>query len=429
MLFSREGLTILLKSAARTRLRKILHVASLVAISVLAVELSSAVLCALSYQWLHSKSRLSGPGVPHPLDKPWPGFLYVPRKNYLLPYLKSDSLLDVVLRPGLATRDPYLELKENLIVGPGGWVKNNSDIADNEEIREDDFVIWMSGGSTVFGEGLGRNEDTVPSQLEAWLRARAAKEGVPRPERIRVINGGVPSYNTAQELKAFLFDISFRRPRIWVQLNGVNESWHYGKLSGSRELNRNKYLEGFKKSSLRIHFPVLPATQTLFTYWAQRLSGYRAQKSPMFDMKVEQPELVGRASERYFELVKQGRAAAATIGADYAYFLQPTQAVDRRMPLPAEIERRSQWFTRRQWKWVRDWANEFYGEMRGLLGKRGGERGLYDASAVFDGIGGEELYLDSRHYNPAGGRILAAWMGERLWLNHVKPALRAERKR
>jgi hypothetical protein len=65
----------------------------------------------------------------------------------------------------------------------------------------DEFRILMLGDSVVFGMGVA-DDETIPYQLEHQLNQPSeAEAGTPSDNRIyRVLNMGVPSYNTEQQL-------------------------------------------------------------------------------------------------------------------------------------------------------------------------------------------------------------------------------------
>jgi hypothetical protein len=74
--------------------------------------------------------------------------------------------------------------------------------ADNE------FRIMMLGDSVVFGVGSSY-PDSIPQQLEQQLNQRF------RDRKYRVINMGVPSYNTEQEHIQFQTLVSISIPISW----------------------------------------------------------------------------------------------------------------------------------------------------------------------------------------------------------------------
>jgi lysophospholipase L1-like esterase len=294
-------------------------------------------------------------------------------------------------------------------------------------VRPGEIVIWVTGGSTMFGLGLFRNEDTVPAQLQAWLRAKAESAGFPNGGSIHVINGGVPGYNAAEEVKAFLYDLAFRHPRMWIQVTGVNEAWHFGKLRGSRDLFKNKYLEGFGEKEFALVTPFFPATQTLLRRWVGLLRPGRAAHFRRFQAVTEQPDFEGSVAARLAGLAESARAMAQAQGVRYAFFLQPTQTEDAREVLPGEASRRREWFSDDDWRRQEAHSHAFFGEMRRWLARRGGD-GFFDLSHAFDGRK-EEIYLDPRHYNPRGSRILAEKIGTAIWRRQVLPMLRAAGRR
>ncbi len=76
--------------------------------------------------------------------------------------------------------------------------------------------IVCLGGSTTYADAV-TDEESYPSQLEAWLRR--ARPG----EDIEVINAGVPSYTTAESLANFAFRCLDYEPTAIVIYHAAND--------------------------------------------------------------------------------------------------------------------------------------------------------------------------------------------------------------
>lgn len=84
----------------------------------------------------------------------------------------------------------------------------------------EDLRIFMFGGSTLFGYGI-RDEETIPSQLQEYLRPRLRRS-------VRVYNFGQGSYFSAQERALFEeLLLSGHVPQLAVFVDGLNEFYHF----------------------------------------------------------------------------------------------------------------------------------------------------------------------------------------------------------
>src|SRR5262249_44233859 len=103
----------------------------------------------------------------------------------------------------------------------GGVRQFNADflIRRSEPIRSrrDVFCrILILGGSTTFGEGIRREEDTWVHLLEADLRARLGGG-------IDVINGGVGGYNIIENFLHYVLLLQKLDPDVVILVVGVND--------------------------------------------------------------------------------------------------------------------------------------------------------------------------------------------------------------
>lgn len=301
------------------------------------------------------------------------------------------------------TGKPYGELLTN----SAGFVKNNSSSQDEEPAQEGDFLLLVTGGSTVAGPGVEKNEHTFPAQLEAWFAKNFTPPAGSAYKRIRVLNGGVVGYNASQELVRFLFDYSKLKPQAWLQFNGTNEAWSFGELEGGIVTHYNRRFLGFAAPDPVLQAGIFPALQKL-GFWG--LAKLRPRAQPL--LLSLRPEKDGLA-KRFLETIEQSRVAAEGNGTRHFFILQPsgifTAALEGKdQPShPAEL-------SAAQWPAKIDDAREFLSQLKPLLSKN-----HIDGTDLLDEA--KDPYFDSVHYNQSGNAILAEKVGT-LLLEKLFPA-------
>jgi hypothetical protein len=114
---------------------------------------------------------------------------------------------------------------------------------------KNEFRIFVIGGSTAFGQGAEKNEDTISNQLETRLKQRVEQQKrtpnqyrpdvfpffKPSREKLmqlppkiqakqyRVINAAVPGYASGNSLAQFALDIFRYQPDMIVVVNGYED--------------------------------------------------------------------------------------------------------------------------------------------------------------------------------------------------------------
>jgi lysophospholipase L1-like esterase len=116
---------------------------------------------------------------------------------------------------------PYLGFALNPQARYGGIRQFDADflIRRSEPIRNRRDVFWrilILGGSTTFGEGVPREEDTWVHLLEADLRAGLG-------HGIDVINGGVAGYNIVENILHYVLLLQKLDPDVVILVVGVND--------------------------------------------------------------------------------------------------------------------------------------------------------------------------------------------------------------
>jgi lysophospholipase L1-like esterase len=172
-----------------------------------------------------------------------------PKAKLLLHVASLVALLLVLVEIGLGaaspdeevahTRHPYAYRMHGVTPGlaDGGWSRHAStndlglrgvDPVPPKSERE--FRVLILGGSAVFGVG-SPDADSPGVLLEAALRpVLSLRPGI---DRVTVVNGGQPWYTTTQELIFFLTDLSLLEPDLVIMLDGYNDA-HHTVLWGNR---------------------------------------------------------------------------------------------------------------------------------------------------------------------------------------------------
>ncbi len=92
----------------------------------------------------------------------------------------------------------------------------------SEKPGEGEFRVLLLGGSTAWGDGVAENSLRLPRRLQYHL-SRMLREGpLPGIDRITVINGASPGYQTRQNA-AVLWSFLKYEPDLVVTLDGYND--------------------------------------------------------------------------------------------------------------------------------------------------------------------------------------------------------------
>ena len=193
---------------------------------------------------------------------------------------------------------------------------------DDASAALDPFVVWVFGGSTVFGWGLP-DSSTVPSFLQVALQAE-------KPDRqVEVINFGVPWYNSSHETALLLSNLrdSQDPPDHVVFLNGLNDLVHsvfyqnesplHPRLNEAWEQQLAGFFAGPPWIRLESAFPPL-----------RLLAKLRPAENPPFggerlDGAGDQPSSIRQAARRYERNHRAASALVERFGVDSLSLLQP----------------------------------------------------------------------------------------------------------
>lgn len=150
--------------------------------------------------------------------------LWSGHKNYTVGYVTpTDDPRQYTLKPGFSD----------------GKIQINQQGFRGESIPDNDSLICVIGDSVPFGSGVS-NGETFPDFLD--------KNSVVQKNRLRVLNGGVPSYNLVQSLSAWRLALKDRKCKFLI-VNAANDislldyyqsDWSLDKTWASARFNIDK---------------------------------------------------------------------------------------------------------------------------------------------------------------------------------------------
>lgn len=128
---------------------------------------------------------------------------------------------------------PFQKISSNLEVDRYGFTLNRLENQDRDlkNKAEDEFRIFIFGGSSARGVFLSGPQDTIASRLERVLSKNFVVDGIAL--RPKVINAGVGGYFSANEFNLFNFIVTHLKPDYVIFFNGGNDfTQHYRKRIG-----------------------------------------------------------------------------------------------------------------------------------------------------------------------------------------------------
>jgi len=197
-----------------------------------------------------------------------------------------------------------------------------------EKKPPDTFRIVCMGGSTTFGDGLARLEETYPFKLEEKLRAACPET------RIEVINAGVPATSSEQNLR-FLGNILRFSPDVIIGSFGNND------ISGPVGPGTDRELITYRERTER-------SGPGLLERAADRLVRFRLGCGAALWLDKQIPRPHCRVSpERYEEIIGEFSVAADRSGFLFLLLLEPREdyalkgasLLDERYDIARRLER------------------------------------------------------------------------------------------
>lgn len=290
-----------------------------------------------------------------------------------------------------------------------------------KQLAENQHLVFLFGGSTVFGHGLSGNET-----LSYFMNQQFAD----RPER--VLNLGAHAYDQHRELELLFYHLrSGARPKHVVFLDGINDIYlmarsnqrvqdkivYHGYSVGRGEIAltpgllqyNNNYLL-FLQRALPIYrwlrdeprsrhdMAAVPAVRDGFT---ERFDFQEAEQVFInwFEFAAANRELLRRQIITYYQhniAVMKGLSRA--FGFTLHVYYQPIGLFDPRNPFMTEAARTSEGYR---------YIEEMDAHIRSAIAR--GDIDMIDLGESLRDVAGD-LYVDVVHYAPTANRHLAARM-------------------
>ena len=292
----------------------------------------------------------------------------------------------------------------------GGYAKGG--FVHYDENYNDREVIFILGGSTTDGMLKHIHKGKSWGYLLDKILEKNGK-------KIDIINGGVASYNTNQELMKLVTQISNFDLNIKyiISFNGINELKGYPK-------NNNYYLENFPNyNSLLLkmmndqkwliqdtknYIYLLPNFQTLILK-SRKIISDKEKKRLQIDNSLEAAmknynNKIKNHADRWEINVKMMHSVSKAIGAEYYVFLQPTMGLPGVQSEPKIGTQDEIIFLEKKKKYP-----EKFDEMRllyvSLKEKCAKINFCFDISNTAPPLG--NYYFNSTHHNDLGNQIIA----------------------
>ncbi len=334
-------------------------------------------------------------------------------------YLEWKTPTGIYAEEILSHSEPVLGfgLKKNLRQSmPGGWdVRTNLlGFRMDEELAlrkpKGEVRIFVLGGSTVFGWGVEENQ-SIPGQLQKLIDNRLGKRPSKSVERIRVINAGVPWFNSWHETAMILFRILPLEPDWIIILDGLNDialginpTWapiHMGFVDVPTRIAYERKLAHQDKKSFFIELLKISPT---FSYFHTKM---KLRES--MDVGVYRPELW----DQYLHYMNSIQQLTGVRKIGFSVFFQPAICVAYQ---PSETENRTNW-TSLALPGFAETFRKLYTEGEHRFSEQASFK-FKSLKLAFEGIQGP-FYIDGLHYTPKGNLVLA----EKIYAIEIAPNL------
>ncbi len=290
-----------------------------------------------------------------------------------------------------------------------GFIHNGQD----REIKNEEYTVFILGGSTVEGRGASSNSHTICAQLEIIL---SKKINIDRP--IRVINAGHVGFNAYQE---FLLSssrlIQEFSPDMVVSLNGRNDAYYLvDRMGDGWKPNWQPYYDELEHNvNSLMQKPLVGAFRLLASGLADYLTiddGIRRLVAPpvTYDSIAVPAEIVGQGVKSYLTALELCKTNANMYGFDFLAVLQPVLLPNMKISA-SQVERdmvkhflnsysRAEYYV--------PYIDSFY---KRVVADTRESQWFHDMSDIFQN-NAETLYYDSCHYNDRGNRLIAERLAE-----------------
>lgn len=263
--------------------------------------------------------------------------------------------------------------------------------------------VAVFGGSTVFGYGGNRDEDTIPSRLAASL----FRDGI----AAKVVNLGIPGQQISQEIDHMLLEFhAGHHPDVCIFLDGLNEI--YNSLAAGRPgaldestLRTQRGLKTMMEPSIASSLRDIWHQTSLFEL-LHRVPDDKPALPPGFDDDVAQGYVID---------VHAAEALAERFGCEAFFFWQPLLST-KQTTTPLEVQL-NDLFTFPAW--VKDHFDSFRTVTALVRKQLADDPHFKDLTTVLDSVH-ENVYSDNCHYTRAGNQTIADAIAQT-----IEPVVRA----
>ena len=294
-----------------------------------------------------------------------------------------------------------------------GFVNNGN----NRDIGNEEYLIFVVGGSTVEGRGASSNAATIAAYLEKILNQQKHKT------RFRVINAAVCGYMSYQELSFIEGKIRQNfKPQMIIALDGRNDAFYASSFKEWRP-NWMPYYDQLTVDVNKNMEPGLAILLDLARRYSILASAFKKIHQKLFDTNKNNftqetfpsDERIETAVKAYIvnHVVAHERLRQYDI--KYYLFLQPTLSGSlKRKISPIEA------------KYVKEYASQYKNSEIYYYGidkfyKTVGENAekldyFYNISTLFMDID-DTVYVDNCHYSDVGNYMIAQSIAQKILPN------------
>ena len=281
---------------------------------------------------------------------------------------------------------------KGLNISAQGFRKNSSD----ERLEMGNALVFLLGGSTVFGVGVS-DDETISSHLQTMMDRNC--------DRYQVINAGVIGYYSTQELIHIHRNLVRRNPVMIVALTGRNDAFY--SLHPAYRYDSIPY-HGLMREKLGALDPYYQGETTRLTpLHLERLIRGMLKALPfdwLREWRLGGLEIAPEGIDIFIRNQQSIQALLAGLGIEYHLFLQPTVAFPERSLHKGELNYLKAFYLQALNKSYQNLASKAHEELdprwfQGFVHLRE------------DG----KLFIDDVHLSPLGSKLLARSIFEKIF--------------
>ena len=283
---------------------------------------------------------------------------------------------------------------KGLNISAQGFRKNSSDDGPGTEKR----VVFLVGGSTVFGVGVS-DEETISSHLQTMMDRNC--------DRYQIINAGVTGYYSTQELIHIHRNLVRRNPMMIISLTGRNDAFY--SLHPAYRYDKVPY-HGLMREKLGALDPYYQGETTRLTpLHLERLIRGMLKALPfdwLREWRLGGLEIAPEGIEIFVRNQESIQALLSGLGIEYHLFLQPTVAFPQRSVHKRELNYLQAFYLKV--------LNKSYQVLASKAQEKLDPRWFHGFVHLReDG----KLFIDDVHLSPLGSRLLARSIFEEIFSN------------